>query len=135
MFSKKEIVDLASQAHSEFIKKHKVNCKISLVSLNEFWNLAKKSKLVQADIKQKIPLKIGAIVLHSKKDVICLNQEILNQIANDPDFVKAIVIHELYHVLLKNKVKEDSLNEEVKSENRVDDYLTKEFPNYSKFFI
>jgi hypothetical protein len=135
MFSKKEVKSLASEAYSEFSKKHKVSCKISMIDLDEFWRLAKKSKVIQEDIRQKIPLKVGALVVHGKKDTICLNEDIINQMSNDSNFVKAIVLHELFHVLLRSKVKEDNLGESIRSENRVHDYLNKEFPKYSKYLV
>ena len=104
MFTKKQIKDLASEAHKEFSKKHKVQCEISMIELDKFWKLAKKSKLVQDDLKKRIPLKVGALVLHGEKEIIYLNQEIVNQLSSNPMFVKALVMHELSHIYLKNKV-------------------------------
>ncbi len=135
MFSKKEVKSLANEAYKEFYKKHKVSCQISLVHLDEFWKLAKKSPLIKDDIKRKIPLKVGALVVHGVKDVICLNEDIINNLTSNPDFVKALVLHELYHILLKGKVRENTLNEDVKSENRVDFNMEKEFPEYAKYFF
>ncbi len=135
MFSKKEIKSLASEAHGEFSKKYKVSCKFSLIDLDKFWGLAKKSKIIQDDIKKKIPLKVGAIVIHGEKEVICLNEDIINNLTDDPNFVKAIIIHELFHVYLKNKVRSDDLNEEIKSENRVEFNMEKEFPKYAKYMV
>jgi|TARA_Y100000310_G_C20659388_1_gene803825 hypothetical protein len=135
MFTKKGVKELAKIAYSEFSEKHKVSCKISMVNLDEFWKLAKKSKLIQDDIKKRIPLKVGALVVHGEKDNICLNEDILNNLTSDSNYVKAVVIHELYHVYLKKEILENNLVEEIKSENRVDNYIKKEFPKYSKYFI
>jgi hypothetical protein len=135
MFSKKEIKKLAFKAYEEFCKKHKVSCKFSLIDLNEFWKLAKKSELVREDLRQRIPLKIGALVAHGEIEVIYLNEDVLNQLTEDPNFVKAVVIHELYHIYLKNRVRENNFKEEVNSENRVEKYIEKEFPKYAKYFI
>ncbi len=135
MFTKREVKELAKIAYSEFSKKHKVSCKISMIDLDEFWKLAKKSRLIQDDMRKKIPLKVGALVIHGEKDKICLNEDILNNLTSDSNFVKAIVVHELYHVYLKGKILEDNLEEGIKSENRVDSYISKEFPKYSKYFV
>jgi hypothetical protein len=135
MFTKKEIRELAKVAYFEFSKKHKVSCKISMIDLDEFWKLAKKSRLIQDDMRKKIPLKVGALVVHGEKDNICLNEDILNNLTRDSNFVKAVVIHELYHVYLKRKILENNLIEGVKSENRADYHMKRDFPNYSKYFI
>ena len=133
MFTKNQIKSLTNGAYSEFSKKHKVSCRFDFVNLNEFWKLAKKNRLIQQEIRLKIPLKVGALVLHGEKEVICLNEDIINQITNDPNFVKAIVIHELYHVLLRNMIKIGSFNEEMHSENSADSSLKREFPKYAKY--
>jgi hypothetical protein len=135
MFTEKQIKDLASEAYKEFSKKYSVRCEIAMIDLDGFWKLAKKSKLIQDDIKKNIPLKVGAFVLHGEIERIYLNPEIVNQLSSDPKFVKALVMHELSHIYLKNKIREDSLKEEIKSENRVSDFLNKEFPKYSGYLI
>ena len=135
MFTKKQIKDLALEAYQEFSKKHNVQCEISMIELDKFWKLARKSKLVQDDLKKRIPLKVGALVLHGEKEIIYLNQDIVNQLSNQPMFVKALVMHELSHIYLKNKIKENSIEEEIKSENRVSDFVNSEFPIYSGYLI
>lgn len=135
MFSKKEVKSLAEDAYKEFSNKHKVKCNISLVSLDEFWKLAKKSPLIEDEIKKKIPLKIGALVVHGKKERICLNEDIINNLSDDPNFIKAIVLHELFHIHYKNRVKEINVREETKSEDRVDFAMNKEFPKYMKYLV
>ena len=135
MFSKKQVKSLANEAHIEFSKKHKVFCQISMVSLDKFWKLAKKSPLIKDEIKRKIPLKVGALVVHGEEELIFLNEDIMNNLKDNPEFVKAIVFHELCHVFLKNKVMGRDLKEEVKSENRVDLMMKEEFPKYVKYFV
>ncbi len=135
MFSKKEVKSLAGEAHNEFSKKHKVTCQISMVSLDEFWRLAKKSPLIKEEIKMKIPLKVGALVVHGEEERICLNEDIINNLTSDSNFVKAIVFHELCHVFLKNEVSGKDIKEEIKSENRVDLMMKEEFPKYIKYFV
>jgi hypothetical protein len=135
MFSKGDVKRLASEACTEFSRKHKVSCKVSLIDLDEFWKLAKKSRIIQDDMKKRIPLKVGALVLHGEKEEIYLNEDIMNNLTKDPNFVKSIVLHELFHVYFRNYVKEDSLEEDIKSENRVELAVKKEFPKYSKYSI
>jgi len=135
MFSKNDIQKLSKQAYKEFLKKHDVSCQIKLIDLDLFWKLAKKSRLIQDDIKRKIPLKVGSLVVHGKKEVIYLNQDIINGMSNDPSFVKALVIHELCHVYLRNKLLNESLGEEIRSENRAENMVESEFPKYSSYLI
>lgn len=133
MLTEKELKKLANESYSEFSKKYKISCVFSFVSLDEFWKLAKRSKLVQDDMRKKIPLKVGALVVHGKRDKICLNVEILNQLTNNSNFVKSLILHELSHVYLKGNVVKDTLDEGIKSENRVESFVREKFPKYSKY--
>ena len=130
MFNDKEIISLANEARDEFSKLHETDCKIALKSLDDFWNLAKKSRLIQQEVKLGLPLKVGSLVIHGKEETIILNKEIINNLTSNKDFVKALVMHELYHILLKNNIR--NLGEAVNSELKDNKLFNKEFPKYYK---
>jgi isopentenyl phosphate kinase len=134
MFSKKEIMKLGNETYSKFYNKHKIECKIKIISEKKFWNLAKKSELVKNKIKEGIPIIIGALVSHEKiGDTIYVSDEVINTLTNDSDFVKSIFLHEFFHIYLKYLVKNKSLKEASLSEERVKSEMKKEFPDLAKY--
>lgn len=130
MFSDSDILNLGKEAQKEFLDKHPVKCRILLENLDNFWKLANKSKIVQYEFKLGLPLKIGSLTVHGKKPKIIMNAEIVNNLTSDPNFVKALVIHELYHIYLNNKI--SSVNDAFDSEEKDDKIFSKEFPRYHK---
>ena len=137
MFTKKDIEFLFDETYSEFSKKHRVKCSLKFVNSDEFSYLAKTSEVVKEGIKEgALPL-VGAFVMHSpKKDEVYLSIDLLNEIsAGNKDFVKALFMHELYHILLKNQVKAQTLSEEVESEIRAREKMMLEFPKLAKYIV
>ncbi len=53
----------------------------------------------------------------------------------DKDFVKALIMHEFYHILFKSKVKKDVLKEDLKSEERAKKAMNKDFPKLAKCLV
>tara|TARA_Y100000034_G_C6900845_1_gene416638 strand:- start:2436 stop:2846 length:411 start_codon:yes stop_codon:yes gene_type:complete len=136
MFTKKEITNLGRNTYSKFYNVHKIDCKIKIISNDEFWNVAKKSELVKNKIKNKIPISVGALVSHEKgKDIVYVSTEVINTLTDDPNFVKAIFMHEFFHIYLKSLVKNKSLKEATLSERRVKDEMKKEFPDLAKYLV
>ena len=134
VFTKKEILKIGNAAYSDFSKKHKITCEIKLVDSKEFWKIAKKSELVKNNLKKGIPVSVGALVSHrNNKDVVYVSDEVINTITDDIDFVKAIFMHEFYHIYLKSLVKSGSLKEANLSEKRTKLEMKKEFPNLAKY--
>ena len=134
MFDEKDVLKIYNTAYSDFSKKNKITCELKLVKQEEFNQIARKSKLIQESIKQSIVPFAGALTDHLLgKSVIYASADILNQLSDDKNFVKAIFMHEFYHILLKQKVKKDNVKEELKSEERVNKQLVKEFPKLAKY--
>ncbi len=134
VFIKKEILEIGNKTYSDFSKKHKITCEIKLVNSNEFWKIAKKSELIKENLKKGIPVSVGALVSHkSKKDVVYVSDEVINTITDNPNFVKAIFMHEFYHIYLKSLVKNGSLKEANLSEKRTKYEMKKEFPNLARY--
>ena len=130
MFSDSDVMRLGKEAKKEFLEKHKVKCKLILESLDNFWKLANKSKIVQYEHRLGLPLKIGSLTVHGEIPLIVMNTEIINNMSNDSNFVKALMMHELYHIYLNNKVL--GVDEAFDSEEKDDEIFSKEFPKYYK---
>ncbi len=134
MFNDKEILKIFDEAFKEFNKKHKITCSVEIVDYDKFWEIAKESKLVAEQLKNGIPVIVGALVRHRKdEDIVYLSADVLNQITDDKKFVKAIIMHEFYHILLKDKLKEDSVKEDEKSEERAKEKMREEFPDLAEY--
>lgn len=135
MFGDKDILEIYEKAYSDFLKKHKVECSVKIVGELEFMKIAKKSKLVRENIRQNVPMLVGALVDHGINDTVYLSSDVINQITEDENFVKALIMHEFYHVLFKRKVKLDDLAEDLKSEERVKNAMAKEFPKLANYVV
>lgn len=134
MFNEKDVLKIFNSAYSDFSKKNKIKCSLKLVDQKEFNQIAKKCKLVQDNLKLAIVPLVGALTVHSiDNDIIYASADILNEITEDKNFVKAIFMHEFYHILFKGKVKKNNSKEELKSENRVNKQIAKDFPKLAKY--
>lgn len=134
MFNEKDIRIIFDETFKEFSKKHKVDCTFELMEFKDFLDLAGKSNIIQKDIKSGFPVLVGSLVVHTnKKDKVCMSVDVINQLSDEADFVKALIIHELCHILFKPKIKENKLSENLKSEERVKNSMKKEFPEYSSW--
>jgi len=131
MISAKQIMKLSEEAYELFSKKHKrIEVELEFVNEEEFFELAEKSKLVHLEMEEGLPVKVGSLVMHGKKDIIVLCVDVINLLTKNENFVKALVLHELFHILDKKKVK-NNMGSLIKSEERVHKQFIKEFPKYS----
>ena len=134
VFSRREILKIGNVVYSDFSKKHKIKCEIKLINSSEFWKIAEKSELVKDKLDKGIPISIGALVVHKgRRDIVYVSDEVINTITDNSDFVKAIFMHEFYHIYLKSLVKNGSLKEASLSEKRTKSEMRKEFPNLAKY--
>ena len=122
----------AEQAYELFCDKHKVDVYLEFVDEDEFFDLCEKSKIVREEMKEGLPVKVGSLVAHSKeKETIILCMDVLNLLSRDLDFVKALVLHELYHILYRKNVKSNKLDSLFASEERVHKHFRQEFPEFA----
>ncbi len=135
MLNKKEILVIARGAYNSFSKKYKIDARIRMISSRAFWRLAKKSSLVRDKIKKNIPVAVGALVVHSSIDTIYISKDVINSITDDPKFVKAIFLHEFYHIYFKSKMKDNKFDSALKSEVRAKKAMKKDFPNLAKYLV
>lgn len=136
MFNEKEVRSIFDETFEEFSKKHKIKCSFELLEFKDFIDLAEKSNIIKEDIKFGLPVLVGALVVHSSnKDKVCMSIDVLNQLSDKKDFVKALIMHEFYHILFKSKVKKNNLEENKKSEERAKKAMKNEFPELSSWLI
>jgi len=135
MFTKKQILQIGRKAYSEFSKKHKIACKIKLVRPKTFWKIAKKSEIIRNKLKEGIPVEVGAIVLHSSIDTVYISEMVINTITDDKEFLKAIFMHEFYHVYFKKLLKNNDIKSSLASEKRAKVKMKKDFPELAKYFL
>ncbi|HLC56298.1 MAG TPA: hypothetical protein VJJ23_03625 [Candidatus Nanoarchaeia archaeon] len=110
MISDKEILRLAQEIYSEFSINYLIDVKIEVLNLEKFLKIAEKVDYIKImvdgkKIKNIKDISIPIISLSGEpfKIVICKN--IVNKISRrlakqkQKDFIKAIMLHELYHIL------------------------------------
>ena len=131
MLNTRDIRNVVDSSFKEFSRLHKVECDFELVSEEKFWDLARKSKIIQFELENHVPLKVGSLVVHSDRDVVIFSKEVLNKIRVSRRGLKALVVHELYHVLNKRNVK-NNFECCLESEERVHELFNEEFPGLSK---
>ena len=131
--NEKEVMKAAEQVYEMFSEKHKINVYLEFVDEDEFFELSGKSKIVREEVKEGLPVKIGSLVAHSNgQETIILCIDVLNFLSKDIDFVKALVLHELYHVLYRKEVKkQDKIDRFFASEERVHKHFRQEFPEFA----
>ena len=135
MFTKRDILDIGRKAYDSFSKKYDVDASIKIVNSLAFWKLAKKSSLVKAKLKQGVPVMVGALVVHSSLDTIYVSKDVINSITDDPKFVKAIFLHEFYHIYFKSKMKDSGVKSSSDSEERAKSAMKKDFPNLARDLV
>jgi hypothetical protein len=137
MFNEIEIKGIFEKAYLEFSKKYNISCDLKFVDEKEFIDTAKLSNIIQDEMLNGIPILVGALIEHKKnKDIVLLNVDILNSLsAGDKLFVKALIMHEFYHVLFKSKVKKNILKEDIKSEERAKKAMKKDFPKLANYVV
>ncbi len=110
MISDKEILRLAQEIYNEFSINYLIDVKIEILNLEKFLKIAEKVDYVRTMVDGKkirsikeIPLPIISLNGEPFKIFICKN--IVNKISRrlakqkQKDFIKAITLHELYHIL------------------------------------
>ena len=134
MLTELKILEIAHQTQKEF----HLNCEIRFLSYNKFRQIALKSPLISEIIKEGFTFKeleIPALVYHEQREHIYLCKRILNYLMNRYDkktqkeFIKAVLYHELFHILDKNKMRIKNFNECLKSEERICKKFRTNFPH------
>lgn len=140
MISEKEILRLAEEAYEEFSVNFLVSVKFEVLPIKKFLKIAEKSEIIKTELETGAiddirNIKVPALVVHGDHEKIYFCKLIINKLAarlskqKQKDFVRAITLHELYHIINKSLVRDLNLYEFVKSEKRVDDELREDYPD------
>jgi hypothetical protein len=131
--NEKKVIKAAEQAYDMFSKKHKVDVFLEFLNEEEFFELSSKSRIIHEELREGLPVKVGSLVVHSgRRETIVLCKDVINLLTKDPEFVKALVLHELFHVLDRGKIKGQDMIDFIESEERVHRDFKKEFPKYAE---
>lgn len=137
MLTNSQILKIASTACKQF----KIRCEVKVIPYSKFLPIAEKSPLIQLVLAEGVTfdeLSVPAVIWHEKKEHIYLCSEIVKKLLkgeNNGDqkkFVKAVMYHELFHIINEKKVKHISLPQCFKSEERVCKEFQKEYPRLAE---
>lgn len=118
MLTDREIIRLADDAYAEFLTNFLIECDFELLSLNKFLSLLEKTA-IQDVTKSKGPktikkVNIPVLVVYgdTNKVYFCKNVlvKMIKRISKEKQrlFIKALTLHELYHIV--NNSQERNLN-------------------------
>lgn len=134
MLTDPKILDIADAAQRHF----KLDCEIKILPYDRFKKIALKSPLIVEVLEEGFSfreLEIPALIYHEEKEHIYLCKKIINELTRNYDkktqeeFVKAVLYHELFHILEKNKVKRKNFSQCLKSEERICRDFKRKFPH------
>ncbi|MEK6934633.1 MAG: hypothetical protein AABW46_02030 [Nanoarchaeota archaeon] len=133
MLSEKEILKIAKNS----LKKFNLKAEIKFLPFKEFLSKAKKSPIIAQTLKEGSSFKelnIPALISHKEKEHIYLSSYILNRLLHDEPisiqkkFIKALLYHEIYHILYKNKIKKINFKNALNQEDLVTLKFREEYP-------
>lgn len=131
--SRAKIKEIALKAINDF----NLKCDLEIISMQKFIPIAKKNPLIKEVLEEGFSfseLNIPAVIHHAESEKIYLCEGIINKLVKDePEeikekFIKALVYHELFHVLDESKVKNFNIKECIKSEERVCNEFKQKYP-------
>lgn len=139
MLTDREILKIANDTYNDFLADFLIECKFECISLKRYYDLAKKTPLILAYIEQKLYNELKdvitpAIVVHGETEKMYFCKNILNKIIRrlskekQKMFVKAIVLHELYHIVNRAEVRDVGSYLFMKSDKRSYQEFREDYP-------
>ena len=144
MITDREILRLADEVHNDFLSDYLIDCKFEVLPLKKFLKVLEKNGLTQQISTDKPTSKskeIGVLILVIDSDPkkIYLCNLIINKIAKklkkllQKEFIKAIILHELYHILNKSIGTRDlNIYGLIKSEKKAHAEFKEDHPELAK---
>ena len=132
MLTNKEILTIAKK----IIINKRLNAKVKLVSYTSFKRVAKKSPLILKVLSEGYPfseLNVPAVYSH-KNNTIFICKKILGKLMIHESkklqikFIKALMHHEIFHQINQKKLKDQSFNSAMLSEERAERQFKKIYP-------
>lgn len=142
MITDREILRLADEVYNDFLSDYLIDCKFEVLPLKKFLKIIEKNgfnELSPKDKQKEIRNPILVIDNDPKKIYLC--NLIINKIAKklkkalQKEFIKAIILHELYHIL--NRVvgtRDINIYGFIKSEKRAHSEFREDHPELAKVF-
>ena len=143
MLNDREILKIANETYNDFSVDFLIECKFECVSLRKYMDLAKKTPLIQVYIDQKLydnikNINVPAIVAHGEVEKMYLCNKIMGKIIRKLSkekqkmFVRAIVLHELYHIVNRSDERDVNSYSFMKSEKRAHQEFKEDYPDLFK---
>ncbi len=143
MLTDKEILKIANDTYNDFSVDFLIECKFECVSIKKYIDLAKKTPLIQIYIEQKLydsikNVTVPAIVVPGEVEKIYFCKNIVNKIVKKLSkekqkmFVRAIVLHELYHIVNRSEERDVNSYSFMKSERRAHQEFKEDYPDLYK---
>lgn len=143
MLTDKDILKIANDTYNDFSVDFLIECKFECVSIKKYIDLAKKTPLIQVYIEQKLydsikNVTVPAIVVRGEVEKICFCKNIVNKIVKKLSkekqkmFVRAIVLHELYHIVNRSEERDVNSYSFMKSERRAHQEFKEDYPDLYK---
>lgn len=143
MLTDREVLKIANDTYNDFLADFLIDCKFECVSLKRYIDLAKKTPLIQTYIEQKLYSDVKeiispAIIVHGEVEKMYFCKNILNKIIRKLSkekqkmFVRAIVLHELYHIVNRADTREVNSYLFMKSERRSYQEFKEDYPELYK---
>lgn len=133
MLSEKQIIEIAEKTKKDF----KVAFDLKFISYQKFKEIAKKSPLINQVLAEGFTfseLKIPALIYHEEKEHVYMCKSIIKSILSNKsikqqeDFIRAVIYHEVFHIMEKTKIGRISFMKCLKQEERICKDFQKRFP-------
>lgn len=143
MLTDREILKLANESYNEFLTNFLVECQFEVVPLNKFLHIAEKNKYFQ-DLLNKKQFKsikemyIPIVTISGEKFKIIFCNLLLNRILarfskeKQKLFIKAITLHELYHIINQSEKRELNIYNIIRSDSLAHKEFKEDFPQLTK---
>ncbi|MBI2109712.1 hypothetical protein HYT58_00880 [Candidatus Woesearchaeota archaeon] len=133
MLSENRIKEITNKAKKEF----NIDFELKFIPYQKFKEIAKKSPLITQVLAEGFTfseLKIPALIYHEEKEHVYMCKSIIKSILSkksvkqQEDFIKAVIYHEVFHIMEKTKIGKISFMKCLKQEERICRNFKKRFP-------
>ena len=132
MLSKKEIEEISIH----LLRKHGLKTKVKFLNFDLFEEKAKKSPIINQSLQEGNSLNelnIPALISHEENTIYFSEETLRNLLLDEPisiqtRFVKAVILHEIFHILNKQHIKAENFNSALRLEEKATRQFRKNYP-------
>lgn len=143
MLNEREILKIANDTYNDFLVDFLIECKFECISIKKYIDLAKRTPLIQLYVEQKLfsnikDITVPAILMRGEVEKMYFCKNIINKIIKKLSkekqkmFVRAIVLHELYHIVNQSEQRDVHSYSFMKSERRAHQEFKEDYPDLYK---